>query len=65
MEFDNGYERGVAGGPEEFVEVLGEHLHMMLFGRNDDVLDVLADGDERAGLDVVEASVLDDRTLYS
>lgn len=48
----------VAHGPEVLLEVHGVHLRALLFGGDEDVLHVLADRYERAGLDVVVAPVL-------
>ena len=44
--------------PEKLLEIHREHFDVALFRGNQDVLDVLVDGDERPRLDVVVAAVL-------
>ena len=43
--------------PEKFLEIHGKHLKVMLFRRYDDIIDVLSDRNQRAGFNVVVASV--------
>ena len=51
--------RRMACRPHELLEVHREHLEMPFLGRDDDVLDISVDGNQRPRLDVMVASVRD------
>ena len=57
--FDYRHHPAVSCRPEKFLEVHGKHLKVMLFRRNDDIIDVLLDRNQRAGFNVVVTSVGD------
>ena len=51
--FNERYACLISHGPEELLEVHGEHFNMLLFGWNDDILNILLQADQRAGFQKV------------
>ena len=56
---DERHRRLVSQSPEEFLEIHREHLDTAFFRRDQDVLDILVDRNQRTCLKVVIATVLD------
>ena len=55
--------RLIPASPTELLEIHRTHLHALLFARYEDARGVLANRNERAGLDIVVAPILDEH-LY-